>query len=82
MEGVGASRLRCDLAIRKKDESRYRLGVLVDRPDHWALGADEALRLKPGVLRAFGWRVTTLLTKDWLADPGVMIQRLEDRAAT
>ena len=77
-EGVGASRLRCDLAIRRNNESRFRLGVLVDRPDHWGLGADEAIRLKPGVLRAFGWRVTTLLTKDWLADPAGSVRFLEE----
>jgi hypothetical protein len=79
-EGVGASRLRCDLAIRRADESRYRLGVLVDRPEHWALGVDEALRLKPGVLRAFGWRITTVLTKDWLADPAGVARRLDELA--
>ena len=74
MEGVGASRLRCDVAIRRPGEARYRVGILVDRPEHWALGPDEALRLKPGVLRAFGWRVTTMLTKDWLADPASCIR--------
>jgi hypothetical protein len=79
-EGVGSSRLRCDLAIRRADEPRYRLGVLVDSPGHWALGADEALRLKPGVLRAFDWRVTTVLTKDWLADPSAMALELEQLA--
>jgi hypothetical protein len=81
MEGVGASRLRCDLAIRKPHEARYRLGVLVDRPDHWALGADEALRLKPGALRAFGWRVTTLLTKDWLVDRDSALSAIEAHAS-
>jgi len=79
-EQVGASRLRCDVAIRRPGELRYRLGILVDRPGHWALGADEALRLKPGVLQAFGWRVTTLLSKDWLADPEGVVAALEKLA--
>ncbi len=79
-EGVGASRLRCDLAIRRPNESRYRLGVLLDRPEHWALGVDEALRLKPGVLRAFGWRVTTVLTKDWLLDRNSVLRYLDTLA--
>jgi hypothetical protein len=80
-EGLGASRLRCDLALRRAGDDRHRLGVLVDRPDHWALGPDEALRLKPGVLRAFGWKLTTLLTKDWLADPEGCARALEERAS-
>jgi hypothetical protein len=53
---------------------------MVDRPDHWALGADEALRLKPGVLRAFGWNLATVLTRDWLADPAHVVRHLEHRA--
>ena len=80
-EGLGASRLRCDLAMRRPHESRYRLGVLVDRPDHWALGVDEAVRLKPGVLQAFGWKVTTVLTKDWLSGPDQIARALDERAA-
>jgi hypothetical protein len=79
-EQVGASRLRCDVAVRRPGELRYRLGILVDRPAHWALGADEALRLKPGVLQAFGWRITTLLSKDWLADPDGAVAALEKLA--
>jgi hypothetical protein len=79
-EGVGASRLRCDLAVRRPEESRYRLGVLVDHPEHWSLGADEALRLKPAALRAFDWRITTVLTKDWLADADHVAQRLDELA--
>ena len=79
-EGIGASRLRCDLALRRPREPRYRLGVLVDRPEHWALGVDEAIRLKPGVLQAFGWKVTTLLTKDWLGGPEQIVKQLEDAA--
>jgi hypothetical protein len=82
VEELGASRLRCDLAIRRPGEPRFRLGVLVDGPDHWALGADEALRLKPGVLRAFGWNLTTVLTRDWLADPAHIIRQLEQRATS
>jgi hypothetical protein len=54
--------------------------VLIDRPEPWALGADEALHLKPGVLRAFGWRITTVLTKDWLADPEHIARQLDELA--
>jgi AAA domain/Protein of unknown function (DUF4011) len=81
-EGLGASRLRCDLAMRRPHESRYRLGVLVDRPDHWALGVDEAVRLKPGVLQAFGWKITTVLTKDWLGGPEQIARALDERATS
>ena len=67
--------------MRRPHESRYRLGVLVDRPDHWALGVDEAVRLKPGVLQAFGWKITTVLTKDWLGGPEQIAHALDDQAA-
>ncbi|MBA3537990.1 MAG: hypothetical protein H0T79_00025, partial [Deltaproteobacteria bacterium] len=76
----GVSRLRCDLAIRRREDARYRLGILVDRPDRWARGTDELLRLEPGVLRAFGWTITTVLTKEWLADPEAALQVLEQLA--
>ena len=74
--------MRCDLAIRKRDEARYRLGILVDRPDRWARGTDELLRLEPGVLRAFGWAITTVLTKEWLADPDAAVATIEQLAGT
>jgi hypothetical protein len=32
------------------------------------------------VLRAFDWRVTTVLTKDWLADPAAVARQLDELA--
>lgn len=74
---VGASSFRVHLAVRKQGETAYRLAVLVDTEEYYASGSsDERFRLKPSVLRAFGWRVTTVLTKDWYEDSTAVMERL------
>jgi hypothetical protein len=74
---VGSSRLRCELAIRLPGRTRYSLGLLLDGPDAYARGADETFRLKPEVLRTFGWNVSTLSSRDWLADPEAALAAIE-----
>jgi len=76
---VGQSQFRCDLAVRLPQDSAYRLGILVDTVDHYAnANLLERYLLRPGILTAFGWRVTFLLTKDWLHTPDDVLQRLEN----
>ncbi len=75
---VGQSRFRCDLAIRFKDDGHYQLGILVDSEGHYA--NDDLLErylTQPSILKAFGWRVIVLLTKDWFYEPELVIQRVE-----
>ena len=75
---VGQSRFRCDLAVRAKDGRNYSLGVLVDTEAHYQNGnlVDRYLT-QPGILRKFGWKVAFVLTKDWLHEPGAVLERLE-----
>ncbi len=78
---VGQSSFRCDLAIRRPDERNYRLAILVDT-DEYFRGTNLLERdvLKPKLLRAFGWKVARVLTKDWYEDRGRVLEGIE-RAA-
>jgi hypothetical protein len=79
---VGQSSFRCDLAIRRPDERSYRLGILVDTDEYYR-GTNLLERdvLKPKLLRAFGWKVARVLTKDWYEDPDRELTWLEKAAA-
>ncbi|HSV83710.1 MAG TPA: AAA domain-containing protein [Ramlibacter sp.] len=77
-EQVGQSRFRCDLAVRDGDACSYRLGVLVDTDTHYA--NPDVLELyvsRPRILDSFGWRVVQVLSRDWLHQPHVVIDRIE-----
>ena len=75
---VGQSRFRCDLAIRSQGNKHYELGVLLDSERHYAnRDLVERYLMQPSVLRAFGWRVALVLTKDWFHEPQAVLDRLE-----
>lgn len=77
-EAVGGSHFRCDLAVRRASDAAHRLAVLVDTDAHYASGdADERYRVKPGLLHTFGWKVETVLAKDWRDDSSEVVARLE-----
>jgi hypothetical protein len=75
---VGQSRFRCDLAVRGGAGDEYQLGILVDTNAHYrnANLLDRYL-IQPSILRAFGWRVALVLTKDWFHNPEDVLSRLE-----
>jgi len=75
---AGQSKFRCDLAVRAKGDRYHQLAVLVDSDSHYA-NADLAERYltRPGILRAFGWQTTLVLTKDWWQEPDAVVTRLE-----
>jgi hypothetical protein len=74
---VGQSGFRCDLAIRKPDATDFALGLLVDTR---ARSADRDILardlMKPSLLRAFGWRIALVSTKDWLLEREKLLERL------
>ncbi len=76
--GVGASHLRCDLAVRSPGASGYQLGVLVDTAAHYQ-NADALERYvqRPGVLSSAGWVTTLVLAKDVHEDAQGVLRRLE-----
>jgi hypothetical protein len=74
---VGASRFRCDLALRRPGEADHRVAVLVDTPVRTAAeGVEERVLSHPAVLRAAGWEVAHVLTKDWYEDPARVVATL------
>ena len=75
---LGQSRFRCDLAVGNQHASEYQLGILVDTDAHYRNGSllDRYL-MQPSILRAFGWRVALVLTKDWYHKPDEVLARLE-----
>lgn len=76
--GVGQSRFRCDLAVRRSGEPFYRAGIVIDTPEYYRQpDLLERELLKPRVLRAFDWRIFHLLAKDWLQDAAGVLSRLE-----
>jgi hypothetical protein len=80
---VGQSSFRCDLAVRVRDERRYRLGILVDTDSYYQnANLLERDLLQPRLLRNFGWNVVLVLTKDWFENANAVMQAIEQRLAT
>lgn len=76
--GVGESSFRCDLAVRRKDDVHRRLAIFLDGERLHGVGNPmEAWVVRPGILRAFGWRVEIVLAKDWVAEPEKVLRRLK-----
>lgn len=77
-EQVGQSRFRCELAVRDGEAGSYRLGVLVDTDAQYA-NPDVLERYvsRPRILDSFGWRVVQVLSRDWLHQPEVVVERIE-----
>ncbi len=75
---VGQSSFRCDLAVRREGDAAYRAGIQVDTDDYYR-HADLLERdvLRPRLLRAFGWKVAQVLTKDWHEDPDAVLDMIE-----
>lgn len=76
-EHVGRSQFRCDLAIVDPAGEGYALAILLDAPDAVAADVRERYVFRPGILRAFGWRVIDLPAADWLRNPHAAIERIE-----
>jgi predicted DNA-binding WGR domain protein len=74
---VGQSRFRCDLAVRLAGQREHRVGLLLDSGETDQEDAIERHVARPTLLRAFGWRVLTVLTRDWYHEPDGVIERIE-----
>ena len=76
---AGQSRFRCDLALRATDGRAYALGLLIDTDAHYDNPSliDRYLT-RPSILKAFGWQVLLILTKDWFHEPAAVLTRIEN----
>lgn len=72
---AGQSRFRCDIAVRAEGADRHQLAVLVDGGG--ARSALERFHTRPEILRAFGWQVAVVMTKDWWHEPEAVLVRIE-----
>jgi predicted DNA-binding WGR domain protein len=77
-EMVGTARFRCDLAVASDGGGEYQLGVLIDRDVELSPSAIEDYRVfRPGILRAFGWKIVTVSALDWACNRDAVLSRLE-----
>ncbi len=75
---VGESKFRIDVAVRKPGESRFDLGILLDSEERYSVNDPlERAVLRPGILRAFGWRIHEVLSQDWYQDPDRVLGQIE-----
>jgi hypothetical protein len=76
--GVGASHFRCDLAVRRRGDSRHVLGILVDTELTYASAAPvERWVQRPALLSAASWRPMLVLAKDIQEDLRGLVGRIE-----
>jgi hypothetical protein len=74
---VGQSHFRCNLAVRRGDESTYRLAILLDSDGYYDQSdLLERDLMRPKLLRDFGWNVTFVLAKDWYENHDAVMDRL------
>lgn len=73
----GQSSLKCHIAVRRPEERRFRLAVIVDDRSHYEI-ADLTARyvVKASILEAFGWTPMTVLAKDWRSDPKAVVEKI------
>ena len=76
---VGLSDSRVDLAIvNPSDPSRYLLGIECDGPTYRNVPTASARdRLRPAVLRGFGWCLHRVWSEDWVRDSESEIAKIE-----
>jgi len=76
--GVGQSAFRCDLALARQGDQTYRVGVLIDHAQYYKQSdLIERDLVKPTLLKIFGWRIATVLAKDWYEDRDGVIEQIE-----
>ncbi len=76
-EHVGGASFRCDLAVVDPAGGGYALGVLLDRTGTHAAGIEERFVFRPGILRAFGWKVIDVPVTSWLRNRDAVVERIE-----
>lgn len=73
---VGASQVRCDLAVRLPGDDAHRLAVLVDHHTVETTDDHERYLDRPRAFSSRGWATAHVLATDWLRDPESVIARL------
>ncbi len=78
---IGQSRFKCSLGVKiNASDTEYTLGILIDDDFHY--GNDNLLEQyyqRPEVLKAFGWKIIQVFSKDWLHQKDKVIQQILKR---
>ena len=75
---VGQSHFKCDLALKMPDSDKYHLGIIIDQEKHYENNNTlEQYCQKPEILRAFGWRIATVYSKDWFERPERVLEIID-----
>ncbi len=69
--------LRASHRLIKPTSEAYVLGILLDRSAKDADVIEERFVFRPGILRAFGWRVVDVPVSSWLRARASVIERIE-----
>ncbi len=75
---IGQSHFKCDLGIRKEGNRNYLLGILIDKPSFYS--KDNVLEQycqRNAVLSAFGWKIYSVFSKDWLERPERVLESID-----
>lgn len=81
--GVGASRMRVDLALKEAGADRYFAGLLCDGASyHAAETARDRDRLRDAVLESLGWRLAHVWSTEWIVDRERELARVRERVAS
>ena len=75
---IGQSYFKCNIGVRKKDDvDGYTLGILIDNELHYHNNNIlEQYYLRPSILKAFGWNIIQIYSKDWYEDENRVFDRL------
>ena len=73
--GAGQSRFPCDVVARLPGADRHQIAILIDRDGR--LNTIERFHIRPEVLRAFGWQVAVVISKNWLHETEAVLDRIE-----
>jgi len=77
-DGVGSAAFRCDLAVIDAESGNYALAILLDGGKRDTTDqVIERFVFRPGILKAFGWRVIDIPSTDWLKDRDAVVEAIE-----
>ena len=67
-KNIGQSKFKCHLGIKKAaDDEAFVLGIMIDDDLHYAnTDVPEQYLLRPEILKANGWAVCQIYSKDWI----------------
>ena len=75
-EKIGQSDFKCSLAVKTNpQDEEYSLSILLDDNMHYRnSNLVEQYYQRPAILQAFGWRSINVFAKDWLEQPGRVME--------